>query len=106
MTEFKGTSKPWVVHNEYYCPEEIWGDLDGPLEDGRIRGEKVCEVNMDHPRGIANRSLISAAPDLLEAVETFLADLRTPGSPLTKAGRADRIAMAESVIAKALGETQ
>jgi hypothetical protein len=57
------TPDPWQQHDEQYCPEEIWGALDGPLEDGQVHGELVCTVNMDHPRAEANIRLIKAAPE-------------------------------------------
>jgi hypothetical protein len=37
------------IHNDDYCPEQIWGALDGPLEDGQIHGVLVCTVETDDP---------------------------------------------------------
>lgn len=68
----KHTVGRWVQHDEEYCPDEIFGDIDGPLEDGRLRGEHVCTVNMEHPRGYANAALIIAAPDLLAACKKLI----------------------------------
>lgn len=38
------TPSPWQQHDPEYCPMEIWGNLDGPLEDGEIHGTHVVEV--------------------------------------------------------------
>lgn len=58
------TPRPWRMHDEHYCPEEIWGSLDGPLEDGRIHGQYVCLVTVvedDSPTTAANAALICRA---------------------------------------------
>lgn len=59
----KHTPGPWQSHDDDYCPEEIWGNLEGPL-DGEIRGTLVCTVD-DGPEMLGNIALLKAAPDLL-----------------------------------------
>ena len=62
MSEY--TPGPWQMHDEFYCHEEIYGNLD--LVDGNVRGTLVCEVS-ENDESFANARLIAAAPDLLEA---------------------------------------
>ncbi len=87
------TPGPWQQHDADYCPLEIWGNLDGPLEDGAIRGTEICTV-ADGPEAEANARLIASAPDLLAALEGVLrvADRKT-----------DEFDAARAAIAKAKG---
>ena len=65
------TPGPWTIHDEEYCQDEIYGDLRGPMEDGRIVGTQVCfisEAESEKTR-LANARLIAAAPDLLAALK-------------------------------------
>lgn len=41
------------IHDEDFAPEEIYGALDGPLEDGKIHGVLVCVVEGDDPLPIS-----------------------------------------------------
>lgn len=75
------TPGKWQMHDSDHCPEEIWGNLEGPLEDGQIHGKLVCVVE-DGPVGFgdeerANARLIAAAPELLEAVIHMMAAITT-----------------------------
>jgi hypothetical protein len=65
------TPGPWKMHDEDYCPEEIYGDFEGPMEDGKIRGTLVCTVAGEFdesPIPEKNARLILAAPELLAAL--------------------------------------
>lgn len=57
------------IHNEEYCPDEIYGALDGPLEDGQVHGVHVCTVHGDEPLPIAREIVArwNAHDDLLAA---------------------------------------
>lgn len=65
----KHTPGPWQIHDKKYCIDEIWGNLEGPLE-GTIRGTQVCTMEQTEDGCIfANAKLVAAAPELLTAVE-------------------------------------
>lgn len=65
------TPGPWKIHDEQYCIDEIWGDLEGPI-DGKIRGQHVCTLEQtDDGRICANACLIAAAPEMLAALRPF-----------------------------------
>lgn len=66
------TPGPWQSHDDDHCPEEIWGALEGPLEDGQIHGIRVCEINTEVPNWQANARIIKASLDLLEACKKTL----------------------------------
>lgn len=63
----KHTPGDWQSHDTDYCPEEIWGNLEGPLEDGRVHGTHICTI-ADTPDFEGNRKLVIAAPMLLQAL--------------------------------------
>lgn len=67
----KHTPGPWQMHDDDYCPEQIYGNLE--LIDGKIRGTLICEIqgDMDEPKNLANARLIAAAPDLLAACQAW-----------------------------------
>lgn len=69
MTEANHTPGPWKIHDEQYCIDEIWGNLEGPI-DGKIRGTQICTLEQtDDGRVFANAKLIAAAPELLESAK-------------------------------------
>ncbi len=100
------TPGPWQQHDHDYCPFEIWGALDGPLEDGKIHGEQVCDIieGDDAERNHANARLIAAAPELLSACEVLHVRLfaEQNGDPDSK--WASALAVLSRVIRKATGK--
>jgi hypothetical protein len=71
MSNTTHTNGPWQMHDEDYCPEEIWGDLG--LFDGAVRGTKICEIDQGNPNWLANAKLIRAAPELRERLTVLVA---------------------------------
>lgn len=56
------TARTWRMDDEDYCPEEIYGDFEGPLEDGKIHATLICEVQGDDEANVrANAALICRA---------------------------------------------
>ncbi|HBC2003292.1 TPA: hypothetical protein ACHT5R_005145 [Citrobacter freundii] len=92
MSEFKGTPGPWEMKKEKGEPE--WFVFQkGSMKKmcfGTIRTPVAEEINNKH-----DAKLISAAPELLEALQAVVrvADRQT-----------DEFDMARSAIAKALGK--
>lgn len=70
MSKHTHTPGPWQQHDLEYCPLEIFGDLEGPMENGRVRGTQVCEIIQSNcqEQDEANAKLIAAAPELLNAL--------------------------------------
>lgn len=64
MSHTPGT---WASHDDDYCPLEIYGDREGPMEDGRVHGTLVCTI--ENERDVP---IIKAAPDLLAACKAVL----------------------------------
>jgi hypothetical protein len=92
----KHTPTPWQQHDPEYCPEEIWGNLEGPLEDGKIHGTHICTLE-DNEQAEANARhivrCVNSHDDLLEALELLVS--------LDGEWSNDGYAKAESAIAKA-----
>lgn len=86
------------MHDETYCPEEIWGDLEGPLEDGKVHGTFICEVNQDAPNWRDNARLIAAAPDMLAALKALASNSQFRSSYYRT------VLMIDEIIAKAEGK--
>lgn len=76
LTRNTMTPGPWQQHDWDHCPLEIWGNLEGPMEDGQILGTQICEVLTNE----ADAKLIAAAPELLEACQKAIAFLRSIGN--------------------------
>lgn len=97
MEEFKGTRGPWFVSNE--------GNLLIRDESGlSIVAKYVVYINDEEE--VANAKLISAAPELLEALQEMVSIVKKntypqPDKPNSNYARAE---FAESVISKALGK--
>ena len=102
MTDFTGG--PWQPQHEFDADgaSTIIGAIDGP-DEGRFHYRTVCEVNTDHDEWSANARLISAAPDLYEAlaalVNAFDRDRDGSVSPKSPMGRA------RAALARVRGET-
>lgn len=101
MNEFKGTPGPWildefnaVVHGEE--PLHGWGRKETVRVSGVALPGRVTEEYA------ANTRLVSAAPELLEALTTTLDEI---GHWLSKQ-KPDIKEKIDSAIAKALGESQ
>lgn len=95
MKEFKGTKGPWFEHREGSSTVYV----ESKLRDGVIQEVAACgPTEAGSEAQYANARLISAAPDLLMALQKVIA---ASGSitDLILAIRAS-----ESAIAKALGE--
>jgi hypothetical protein len=75
----RATEGPWQCQHSYdldgLCT--IIGAIDGP-DDGHWHYREVCRLNdeLDHGELIANARLITAAPELLSALKTLLADVQ------------------------------
>ena len=101
------TPGPWQQHDSDYCPQEIWGSLDGPLDDGQIRGVLVCTVE-DNDQLHSNARLIAAAPDMREALQvlcnlgdaSIAADIRKALRPHEVASFDEAILKGRAAIAK------
>jgi Iap family predicted aminopeptidase len=89
MSTTSHTAGPWKANFESFCPE--WAIIT------TAGGSIVANVNADH-RQEANARLISAAPDLLEALRELCAD-KYLSDPIN----ADRMKNARAAIAKAEG---
>lgn len=96
MKEFKGTPGPWFVGDEL----RVFTD----------EGRYICRqsVVLADEKAEANAHLIAAAPQMLEALQDLVALVKSrvypqPDKPSSDWGRAEA---AESIIAKALGETK
>lgn len=70
---------PLTIHDEEYCPGEIWGALD--ISDGGVRGTHVCTVHGDDPLPISqiiieavnsHDSLVKQRDALVEALEKIV----------------------------------
>lgn len=102
MQKFKGTPGPWSIG--YY------GDGDGIFIAGTYGGPDptyICSVRPDlrSSQSESNANLIAAAPDLLEALQDFMAnasgDEKSCGHSFECVCRFDK---AKAAIAKALGK--
>ena len=81
----KHTPGPWQQHDIDYCPDEIWGDIEGPLETGTPRGVHICTIEGDGDQLQANAKLIAAAPTMLAVlhqVSRHFAILAAHGTPV------------------------
>lgn len=72
MIKFKGTQGEWGVfpqHNQQHY--HTWYKV-GRVDDGRM-GESACNITTrDGERAEANATLISASPDLLDALQDLV----------------------------------
>lgn len=107
----KHTPGPWVVaaderYDPFFLADRIVG-YDIKAGDVFVVG---CEgISGDSELNLANAHLISAAPDLLEALEIWLADYDEVAAnpdfePFPHV--ADRVAKTRAAIARARGEEQ
>lgn len=87
MSKFKGTPGPWVAE----CDTHIQGKS----------GDGICEVfgdNTSYEEDIRNAKLITAAPDLLEALQNMVSSYEYEASIDNPA-----LLAARAAISKALG---
>lgn len=88
--EFKGTKKPWVKDGNLIFAEDHFQT-------------HICQVSGSFNNEIreANAKLIAAAPELLQALQSFANGVRERGY----AGHlSDYLKQADTIIAKALGK--
>ena len=73
MSQTQHTQGPWIYEYSPYTSQD--GDEIPAFEI--FGSEKVCDTNEDRPEHEqeANARLIAAAPDLLGALEEFVADM-------------------------------
>lgn len=97
----KHTPGPWVIVRGDEWTTDI-ATVDGELPDGRPAHWNVASVNKRRDEWEHNRRLITAAPELLEALvalETLLAPLAYDST------QKDWLNRARAAIAKATGES-
>lgn len=92
MKEFKGTPGPWVL-DEF--DNVVHGNVDGWGRKESVRVSGVALPGRVTEEYAANTRLVSAAPDLLEALQLFLDAQILPEY---------HQGVARAVISKALGE--
>lgn len=96
MSEFKGTPGPWSLQVEA-CDQTVALDIMGcgVCVSSAIPWSSDTECDVD--KAVANANLISAAPELLEALQIicFFEDISDAQRQI-----------AEKAISKALGETK
>ena len=102
------TAGPWQAQHEFdmngACT--IVGNIqdhDGDYGETRLTCTTICDINEDPDEWLANRALIIAAPDLLEALELIEVDLTAGNMPL-RARITLALDRARAAIAKAKGE--
>ena len=111
MPEPEYTQGPWGPYGNYSTPEELWTPNRGVMEvsPGLTIGsihhtEPICRVFGYLLPVVTNARLISAAPDLLEALEQLVTrnkQGKVDGITLSR----DRWERAGAALAKARGET-
>lgn len=108
--EQKHTPGPWE-----WDAGDAGAEFSAPYSTVSVDGGNIIIAEINHyiPEGRANAQLISAAPELLEALEKIVKcernrakDLRHRKAWLPLKFSEERIADAEAAIAKAKGETQ
>lgn len=57
--ETKHTPTPWQLHDDDYCPEEIYGGLD--FDNGKMNGVHVADVRTEPDNWEANGRFIVRA---------------------------------------------
>lgn len=107
MKEFKGTPGPWFVNGKRGDFIDIRHNNDG-IGAISLNLASVVARQSWSKEAEANAHLISASPELLEALQDMVALVKSraypqPDKPSSDWGRAES---AEAIIAKALGETK
>lgn len=94
------TSGPWFPRNADFVEEEIIANVD---QDGYgdLICDKICVVDCGNPRWRENARLISAAPDLLTALEKIVDIGR---NDFGQAAASRMVDFARAAIAKATGK--
>lgn len=86
---------PYQIHDHEHCPLELWGNLEGPMEDGQIHGTHVLTVE-DGPKAYetagfvlracnSHDALVAACKAWVDYFEKLDAD--NPNDPLAEARR-------------------
>lgn len=90
--EFKGTKNEW-------CLCKNWDD--NFIEIGTKEAHNIALVNKEYEESEANAQLITAAPELLQALQSLANSVRERGY----AGHlSDYLKQSDTIIAKALGK--
>lgn len=102
MEYFKGTPGPWSL--DEYC-NVVHGEKDGYGRKQNVRVSGVALPGRVTEEYAANTQLVSAAPELLEALQEFMAE--SSGKPKSCGHDFEcicRFDKARAAIAKALGK--
>jgi len=97
VEEFKGCKGAWIHHTPHGCQHSVGGWIQS--EKGKICDVYGLEVGRE--AAYANAILISAAPDLLVALQEMVGSL---GVMVTDADSCAEIIKARAAINKALGK--
>lgn len=97
MSQFKGTKGPWVHHEPSGYQHSMGGYILG--SEGKICDVSGFDVGSDKAK--ENAKLITAAPELLEALQAMIESYEHEASINNPA-----LLQARAAIAKALGESK
>ena len=108
MSEAKFTPGPWIVdskwpaHRSHHCISAAVGQ---PREH-RAMAQVVTNIDGEpYSEGMANARLISAAPDLYEALENAVFQIEYPHDKFKETGTGNHaLTAARAALAKARGE--
>lgn len=108
MEKFKGTKKPWRIADDAPAFSAVASDTYHHISagGGYHNEEKNKGFGISGFMSIHDANLISAAPDLLEALQCLAEFNRSIGMPLRDYPLDHPIGKAHEAIKKALGEKQ
>lgn len=97
----KHTPGPWFAGLEPHCPDLVHTAPEKGYWAGKLVGVGKAQPDGDFEEACANARLISAAPELLEALQTLVADVRRYA---VYPSHSVEMKLALAAIAKARGE--